>query len=382
MSKWNKPASNKTPMLLGVGGCGCLLFLAVVGIGGFFAYQWSQEKAETEARALEASMLVTQGWEKLALYKTNRAANSDQPNLITESNQLAKRAQGISPSAGAGGLEILSRVWSHRWHLMSSDDYRGAAWAEDDSATLAALATNSEPSTYLARAWTLAYGCHLQGNPNPENKVCADATSAITSAKKNMGGAPGWLRFELVWMEADYWNRHGHYAYRKKNHSAASRSWNKVLEVCQSPIEPMSSGPVNDEELMESCITAAGAVDDYYAWFAWAKTMREDDIKDHRRTRSTTMKTIFRTADPKCRSPRLKLRTVRGVKNYPRIDFTKNNAHPFCAAAGLMAMDCWRYTGPFESYRFRVPALNGDWVNLQNAGRSSGGLASGCYIDK
>jgi len=378
----SKSGGNKTPLVIGAVGCGCLLLLMVAAVAGGFVYQMQGEKAENTAQLLEAKGLTDQAWQKLALYKTNRAANSDQPNLIVEANELARRANTVAPSDEAVALKALTQVWANRWHLMSSDDYRMSTWTEDDRLTAALVTTNSEPAAYLARAWVLAYGCHLQGNPNPENKICSDATKAISAAKGHMTGAPGWLRFELVWSEADYWNRHGHYSHRKKNHAAAKRSWRKVLQVCESPIEPMRSAPVNDEELMESCITAAGAIGDYDKWLSWAQTMRRDDIKDHRRTRSTTMKTLFRTAVPDCRSPRLKLRRVRGYKDYPRVDVRKNPSHPFCAVAGLIAMDCRHHIGAFERYRYSVADQVAAWESLYQVARRTGSVTEKCYLDR
>lgn len=377
-----KSKSSKTPLIVAAVGCGCLVFLIVAAAVGVYAYQLQSERAENTAQVLEAKRLTDQAWEKLALYKTNRSANSGQPNLIVEANDLARRANTIAPSEEATALKALTQVWSNRWHLMSSDDFRMSAWEEDDRLTAALVTTNSEPAAYLARAWVLAYGCHLQGNPNPENKTCSAAATAISSAKGQMGGAPGWLRFEMVWSEADYWNRHGHYSQRKKNHSAAKRAWRKVLQVCESPIEPMSSAPVNDEELMEPCMTAAGAVGDYDKWLSWAHAMRRDDIKDHRRTRSTTMKSIFRTAVPDCLSPRLKLRRVRGYKNYPRVDVRKNPAHPLCAAAGMIAMDCRRHADSFTHLRYSAPEYNSNWDQLFAAARRTPVLTADCYLDK
>ena len=276
---------------------------------------------------------------------------------------------------------LLTQVWGNRWHLMSSDDYVSSTWAQDDQATAAEVAQSDDGAAHLARTIVLAYGCHLQGNPNPDNQVCNSAVQAFNTTKSKMTTAPGWLRFELAWMEADFWWRHGMYATRKKNRTKASQAWSNVMQVCNSPYEPPSSGPVNDIELYEPCLYASGALEDYVGWIKWAHQWRQRDIQQHRRTRGTTMKAIFRSAHPNCRSPRLKLRRVRGYKNYPRIEQNKNKAHAFCAAAGMIALDCYRHVDSFTHLRYAVPDLIGNWDQLMAASRVYGTIGE-CYLDK
>jgi len=184
-----------------------------------------------------------------------------------------------------------------------------------------------------------------------------------------------------VWMEADFWNKMANYAYSKRKRDTAKRYWARVRDVCNSPIESIDSAPVNDEELLEACVIATGALMEYDAWLRWARQMRADDIRDHRRTRSSTLKTVFRSGIPKCRSPRLKLRNVRAYKNYPRIDPYKNDAHPFCAKAGLIAMGCPYHAQDFNNWRYQTSQYSKAWSLLDRA-VSNNPYSGSCYLDK
>ncbi len=370
-----------SPAILGGLGCGCILLL-IAGVVGIFSFiKWKEAEDEKKAQIAEAQLQLAKAWQNLQFYKTNKSANADQPNLVLEANSLARSSNKLHPSDEAMALMALTQVWGNRWHLMPPDDYNSSLWTQDEAFTKTTLASSGEPAAYLARALILGYGCHLQGNPNPSNSTCSQAESAFTKAKTNMGGAPGWLRFELVWIEADFWNKMAWYAYGKRKRDTAKRYWSRVRDICSSPIESLASAPVNDEELMESCVYATGALGDYDSWLTWSRMMRADDIKDHRRTRSGTLKIVFRSAMPKCRSPRLKLRRVGGHKNFPRIDPYKNDTHPFCAKAGLIAMGCPYQAMQFDNWRYQSPQYSYAWAQLDRAA-SNNPYSGTCYLNK
>jgi|GEM_PF-4465828 len=373
--------SNLSTLLIGGLGCGCLAII-IAGVIGVFSYiKYQEEEEAKQAKVNQAAQQMTQAWQKLQFYKTNKSANADQPNLVVEANSLARSANTVNPTDDALAAIALTQVWANRWHLMPKDQYNASLWSQDDAFTKSTVEKTGQPAAHLARSLTLAYGCLLQGTPDPSNGTCSAAEAAFSKAKTSMGGAPGWLRFELVWIEADFWNQMAWYAYGKRKKDTAKRYWSRVRDVCNAPIESMASAPVNDEELIEACLHASGGLADYESWLNWARALRDDDIKDHRRTRSNTLKTIFRSALPKCKSPRLKLKSLRGRKNFPRIDPYKNPAHPFCAKAGLIATGCPYVATEFNNWRYQTPQYEYNWAQLDRAARTYSSTHP-CYLNK
>jgi len=337
-----------------------------------------RERAAAAAAIAEADARkkVKTAWQKLELFKTNHVANSKQTNLVHEANALARSSYKLNKGNEALGLIVLTQMWSHRWNVMSSDEFNIVLWTEDDRVTKSAMASG-QPTAHIARAQLLGFGCHLQGNPNLEYGVCADALRAYDTARTKVASAPAWLKFELVWMEAAFWSRFAETSLKRDDIASARSYWQRVTQICEAPIAPMAAAPVNDRVLMKICMRAAGGLRDYDTWFSWTQQMRNDDTRDGG-NRKSTLRAVFRTADAECSSDGLRLKRGNGYQNYPRIRTRKNPAHPFCARAGLIAMGCpYEDVDSFRSWARRTPRYA--WSQMEQAG-SSLQPAGACYL--
>lgn len=353
-----RPAFGLAAVVLALGGVGVVTAFCV---GGWLLWK-ERQRAESERLVGEVRSL-------LAWYKTDAAANEDASHL-SRALGMAREAVDRHPSPSARGVHALALVWSDGWHYASAK-WDEAKFTRADEVTRAAL-PDATAEGLLARGLLAGAACKLLPVGDARHAPhCAEAERQFIAAETLLLGDPrGWLRVELWWSQAVQHNRVARFGWSAGDTTAAGRAWANALAVCERARQDLAQAPVNDAELAQECVEAAGGVRRYDAWFAWSCWLQEDDRRDDGQLKSSNVETIYRGALPEC--SKLKFERNRKKKTLP-----KTNEVPvfyFCYAAGLQALGCPSQAAVVAQAAARFdPSL--PWSELARAG------APECYLD-
>lgn len=352
------PAFRLAAVVLTLGGLGVAV---AFGVGGWLLWK-ERQRAESERLVGEARGV-------LAWYKTDAAANEDASHL-TRALGLAREAADRDPSPGARGVHALALVWSDGWHNASAK-WDEARFSRADEVTRAAL-PDATAEGLLARGLLAGSACKLLPVEEARHATyCAEAERQFTAADALLSAdTRGWLRVELWWSQAVQHNRAARFAWSTGDTTAAGRAWANALAVCERARQDLAQAPVNDAELAQECVEAAGGVRRYDAWFGWSSWLQVDDRRDDGQLKSSNVETIYRGALPEC--SKLKFERNRKKKTLPKTNEVP--AFYFCYAAGLQALGCPSQAAVVAQAAVRLaPSL--PWSELARAG------APDCYLD-
>lgn len=367
------------PLAVGVLGVGTLL-CGLAGVGGWMA--WEAEKAK-EAAAAESSRLVASAWHILQAYKTDPIQNKDD-SVIARALGEAKTAVETDASPEALGVYSLVLVWTQHWHYAKAT-WDEAKFADADSATtraLSAVSTTSPNPTaeaLFARGLLTANACKLLPASDPRRTaLCEDAATRFSAADALLDGDPrAWLRFELLWSEAAFYNRSALDARVTSAPAATADALQKTLSICTRGEADIASSPVNDRELGEECVVAAGASGDYATYFKWAGWLQDRSAKDNDggMVSGSTVAMVYRAASPECSSLTFQTHN-KWKRNVPELGRGSPPSAYFCYSVGLMALGCG--DAATEALSFGQPlAPEFPWQAVASAYVPTG---RGCYL--
>lgn len=346
-----------------IAGCAAIGAVAMLGVGGFAAYDhWRTSRS---AELTEASMSI------LGRYKTDPGANDD-ASVLASGLSLATQAVDYSATPRALGVQALAQTWLDGWHLANAkwdaDRFRRA------TASTSVAAAGGSAEGVFARALVLGSACKLLDvSDSSRAGYCAEADSLYQAADASLAhDARTWLRFEVMWTRAAFYNQQALAAAAAgASPDLARRAWAQAMAVCDQGRPLLASSPVNDRELEQECVVASGGTGRYADYFTWARLLQADDLERHSKLTSNNVEVVYRGALPGCST--LRFERNRKKKTVPHVG--DSPSYMFCYAAGLRALGC---TGQSDIVIGTGATLDPSlpWADILGGG---GGVI--CYLD-
>ncbi len=356
----DRPPGRQSTARLALGlGTLLALGLAVMILNG------DRKAAAEEARlAAERADQVAAVAQLLEHFKTDHAANSDD-GTIASAVTMATAIGDTTPHSEALGWLQLATVWSHKWHYTGAT-FDEIAFRADDALTNNVDLQQSSGPGQLARALLLSNACTILGPYTSRGEpLCEQAIEHYQGFFKKE--TEGWLAFEGVWTYAMFLNRLAVHAWKDGDTANARDFWQVTLATCNESMKDLAVSPVNDNELLQECMVAAGGLRDHEAYVGFARRIWKDDLQDKNALRSSSVTRIFRSAAPDCVD-------VKMVRNQP--SSSRNATLRHCTALGYIALGCEHAASVEMAYGSTT--YNYDWNRLEAAWTPS---SRGCYLD-
>jgi hypothetical protein len=295
---------------------------------------------------------------KLKSQKTDHGHNQSNA-LLEEAFDDANDALDLDwNNQDAHGVRALASVWMHQWH------YNDFEWDQGlyklDSA-LVETSGDSHPAL-LARAIFWDNVCEHAPSGSAEAKSgCAVAEAEWDTAWRALSGRGDWLEVEAAWNYASALNR------RADDTSGSTRAayWGTARTVCESQRGLLDVSPVNDRELAQECVMSTGVLEDYDAYYFWARALWAQDLADKGKLTSGTRTLVFRRGHVDCLGASVRPSSV-WIPGEP-------DASAFCTHVGNLALGC-------ESPSGANPYKPGSSLPWGKASRAERGATAACPL--
>lgn len=329
-----------------LGGLGATVLLLV----GLIGWQLSSLRAADEA----AAALV----ERLKVHKTDPKKNTDaEVEAIREAAELAW-AEAQTPRTCA--VRALSTVWAHGWHR--DPPWNATRYAEDLELSKAA-ACGMEREVLLARATLYTSACLNRDGAIPSFNDCTLALKTLDDLELPADEAWHWLRVESLWQQIRV-RRTLARRYADTGNAEKDAMLVATRAACEAALPILGWAPVNGPELLESCLPAAGLLQDLDLYLSWSQAMLSLPLPSDTSARRYRLGHLYRDWEKACATTQLTRRKSAWDVTGP----------PWCVALGHAARGCHA-----DALRLADDNLSSDpahpWAALQ---ARITGVASSC----
>lgn len=302
-----------------------LVLLALALLGLVYGSRWGADRLADHVE------------QRLFEHKTVQVHNADS----TYFNGLLLPAQVMSvirPTPRLSGMYALLYVQELRWHWVRAK-FDEAKFTEADRVTSDAIRVSPTAEALLARAMFTSRACLLLPSTDRRDAgLCDEAEERYVEAEARLNGdARTWLKVEAWWTQASFLNHLAAEEHDAKSTVNAQRLTQNALTLCAVAQGHWTAGVVNNIELAEECLLAAGNAGNYDAYLTWGALLMSYPFKN-KKQRDGAVVTPYKFAHPDCAKMKFEVDAISGLRR-PRFG-QNDNLLQLCITAGFYALGC------------------------------------------
>lgn len=277
---------------------------------------------------------------ELALYrhKTNPKLNSDKTYLGKALGPL-EDMMAIRAPPRLSGLYALLLVQDQKWHW-AGKKFDENEFGEADRVTSEAISVSPTIEGLLARALLTSRACKLApARYSRRSALCEEAQLRYLEATERLkGDSRSWLKVEVWWTNLAFIN---HLSVVELESSEPDKSQDlaeRAAKLCETAKGEWGAGAVNNFELGQECLLAAGLAGDYTEYLSWGERLMTYPFADEVQ-RIRAISSLYKTAHSDCAALKAPSLDHADYAKAPRGEARGSNQQ-FCIVARFYALGC------------------------------------------